>query len=40
MKFVLNGKKRMAAKGTTVLEAARAAGIDIPAVWAHEARVP
>ena len=40
MKFVLNGKKRTAAKGTTVLEAARAAGIDIPAVCAHEALEP
>jgi len=37
MKFVLNGKKREAAAGTTVLEAARAAGVDIPAVCAHDA---
>ncbi len=40
MKFVLNGKKRTAAAGTTVLDAARAAGIDIPALCAHEALAP
>jgi bidirectional [NiFe] hydrogenase diaphorase subunit len=36
MKFMLNGKKRTAGDGTTVLEAARAAGIDIPALCAHD----
>ena len=40
MKFVLNGKARTAAPGATVLDAARAAGIDIPAVCAHDALQP
>jgi len=40
MKFVLNGKRREAGPGTTVLEAARAAGVDIPALCAHEALEP
>jgi bidirectional [NiFe] hydrogenase diaphorase subunit len=40
MKYVLNGKKRTAEAGATVLEAARAAGIDIPAVCAQEALEP
>ena len=40
MKFVLNGKKRTAEVGATVLDAARAAGIDIPAVCAQEALEP
>ena len=40
MKFVLNGRKREAATGATILEAARAAGVDIPAVCAHEALQP
>ena len=40
MKFVLNGKKRTAGAGTTVLEAARTAGIDIPALCAHDALEP
>ncbi len=40
MRFVLDGKKRTAARGETVLEAARKAGVDIPAVCAHEALEP
>lgn len=40
MKFVLNGKRRDADPGATVLEAARAAGVDIPAVCAHDALEP
>jgi bidirectional [NiFe] hydrogenase diaphorase subunit len=40
MKFILNGKKREAAEGMTVLAAARAAGVDIPAVCAHDALEP
>jgi len=40
MRFVLNGKKRDAADGATILEAARAAGVDIPAICAHEALEP
>jgi bidirectional [NiFe] hydrogenase diaphorase subunit len=40
MKFVLNGKTREAPAGATVLEAARAAGIDIPALCAHDALEP
>ncbi len=40
MRVVLNGKRRTVEAGTTVLEAARAAGIDIPAVCAHDALEP
>ena len=40
MKFVLNGKARHAREGATVLEAARAAGVDIPAICAHDALQP
>jgi bidirectional [NiFe] hydrogenase diaphorase subunit len=40
MRFVLNGRKRQAPEGTTVLEAARAAGVDVPAVCAHDALQP
>jgi bidirectional [NiFe] hydrogenase diaphorase subunit len=40
MKLVLNGKTGSAGSGATVLEAARAAGIDIPAVCAHDALQP
>lgn len=40
MRFALNGRKRKAAPGTTVLEAARAAGVYIPALCVHEALAP
>jgi bidirectional [NiFe] hydrogenase diaphorase subunit len=40
MKFVLNGKARHAREGATVLEAARAVGVDIPAICAHDALQP
>ena len=40
MKFVLNGRQRTAREGTTVLETAREAGIDIPAVCAREPLQP
>jgi predicted molibdopterin-dependent oxidoreductase YjgC len=40
MKFTLNGKTRHAREGATVLDAAREAGIDIPAVCAHESLQP
>jgi len=35
--FIIDGKKISAEKGTMVLEAARANGIDIPSLCAHEA---
>src|SRR5271157_895247 len=34
--FIIDGKKIAAEKGTMVLEAARANGIDIPTLCAHE----
>jgi bidirectional [NiFe] hydrogenase diaphorase subunit len=40
MRFILDGKRRTATEGETVLAAARAAGIDIPALCAHEALEP
>ncbi|HVO76608.1 MAG TPA: 2Fe-2S iron-sulfur cluster-binding protein [Candidatus Bathyarchaeia archaeon] len=40
MRFTLNGRRKNAAPGSTVLEAAREAGIDIPAVCAHDALQP
>ncbi len=40
MRFRLNGKNRRAPRGATVLEAARSAGIDIPAVCMHDSVVP
>jgi bidirectional [NiFe] hydrogenase diaphorase subunit len=40
MKFILDGRKRSAEHGTTVLDAARAAGIDIPAICANDALQP
>lgn len=40
MKFILNGKKRTAAPGTTVLGASHEAGIEIPALCAHDALQP
>jgi predicted molibdopterin-dependent oxidoreductase YjgC len=40
MKFTLNGGTRQARDGQTVLDAARAAGVDIPAACAHEALEP
>jgi predicted molibdopterin-dependent oxidoreductase YjgC len=40
MRITLNGGTRQAREGQTVLDAARAAGIDIPAVCAHEALEP
>jgi bidirectional [NiFe] hydrogenase diaphorase subunit len=40
MKLILNGRARNVAAGTAVLEAARAAGVDIPALCAHEALQP
>lgn len=40
MKFVLNGRARTATRGATVLDAAGAAGVDIPAVCAHDALQP
>ena len=40
MKFTLNGKTSHSAEGTTVLDAACAAGIDIPALCAHDALEP
>jgi len=40
MKFIMNGKAMRAPAGSTVLRAAREAGIDIPAVCAHDALQP
>jgi len=40
MRLVINGKKVTAPAGSTVLEAARASGIDIPALCAHDALQP
>lgn len=40
MKLILNGRATNVALGTAVLEAARAAGVDIPALCAHEALQP
>ncbi|MDD4857943.1 MAG: 2Fe-2S iron-sulfur cluster-binding protein, partial [Candidatus Krumholzibacteria bacterium] len=40
MKLILNGRATNVAPGTAVLEAARAAGVDIPALCAHEALQP
>jgi bidirectional [NiFe] hydrogenase diaphorase subunit len=40
VRFKLDGRIRDARKGVTVLEAARDAGVDIPAVCAHEAVAP
>ena len=39
-RIVLNGKARSVRDGATVLEAARAAGVEIPALCAHEALEP
>lgn len=40
MRFILNGRARPAREGESVLDAARAAGVDIPAVCAHDALEP
>jgi bidirectional [NiFe] hydrogenase diaphorase subunit len=40
MRCILNGRARQVREGATVLEVARAAGVDIPAVCSHEALEP
>ena len=40
MRIILNGKKRLVRRGATVLEAARDAGVDIPALCMHDAVAP
>lgn len=40
MKFKLNGKRKETKKGSTVLDAARRAGVEIPAVCDREALLP
>ena len=40
MRVTLNGTKRSVRRGTTVLDAAREAGVDIPALCMHDAVEP
>jgi bidirectional [NiFe] hydrogenase diaphorase subunit len=40
MKIILNGKPKQVREGETVLDAARRAGIDIPALCSHDALEP